>query len=149
MPQMLSYFDAINIESLRSEFPVGASFLNKFVGMSPASLRAWQETLFAKQLKRAWQIPFYQRLWGEAGIRATDIQSLDDLSKLPSFGKHDIMASVERKPPFGDHHGRDIPIDGKIVQMVLQSTSGTTGRPQPLLYSPRTREVQNLMLAPI
>jgi phenylacetate-CoA ligase len=147
MTQMLSYFDACNIESLRSEFPVGASFLNKFVGMNPANLRTWQEALFAKQLKRAWQIPFYQRLWGKAGIRATDIQSLDDLSKLPSFGKHDIMASVERKPPFGDHHGRDIPVDGKIVQMVLQSTSGTTGRPQPLLYSPRTREVQNLMLA--
>ena len=147
MSHALSYFDAINIESLRREFPVGASFFDKFVGMHPASLRNWQEALFAKQLKRAWQIPFYQRLWGEAGVSATAIQSLDDLYKLPSFGKHEIMASVERKPPFGDHHGRDIPVDGKIIPMVLQSTTGTTGRPQPLLFSPRTREVQNLMLA--
>lgn len=147
MSQPFSYFDAINIAALRDEFPVGAAFLHKFVGLSPAALRLWQETLFTKQLKRAWAIPFYQRLWGEAGLSPTDIRSLDDLAKLPSFGKQEIMASVERKPPFGDHHGRDIPVAGKIIPMVLQSTSGTTGRPQPLLYSPRTREVQNLMLA--
>ena len=133
--------------ALRAEFPIGPAFLTEFSGKSVAQVRAHQEKLFTRQLKRAWQIPFYQRLWGEAGLAPHDIRSLEDLPKLPSFGKHEIMASVERKPPFGDHHGRDILIDGKMVPMVLQSTSGTTGRPQPLLYSPRTREVQNLMLA--
>lgn len=147
MIKTYSYFDAIDIQSLRDEFPVGAEFLSRFTGMPAAALRAWQEVLFAKQLQRAWQIPFYQKLWAEHGINAAAIQSLDDISKLPSFGKEEIMASVERKPPFGDHHGRDILIDGKMIPMILQSTSGTTGRPQPLLYSPRTREIQNLMLA--
>ncbi len=143
----VSYFDAINIENLRAEFPVGEDFLNRFVGMTREQLRASQEKLFAQQLKRAWQLPFYQKLWGEAGIVAADINSLDDLGKLPSFSKQEIMESVERKPPFGDHHGRDIPVDGKLVPMVLHSTSGTTGKPQPLLFSPRSREVQNLLLA--
>ena len=145
--QHVSYFDAINIDQLRQEFPVGADFLKRFTNLSSDDLRVLQEDLFSRQLRRAWQIPFYQRLWGQAGITITDISSLDDLNKLPSFGKQEIMESVERKPPFGDHHGREIPIDGKIVPMVLHSTSGTTGRPQPLLYSPRTREVQNLLLA--
>jgi phenylacetate-CoA ligase len=145
--QYVSYFDAINIDALKREFPIGPDFLIRFAGMDQASLRARQENLFTLQLKRAWQIPFYQRLWTEAGIVPADIVSLNDLNKLPSFGKQEIMESVERKPPFGDHHGKDIPINGKFIPMVLQSTSGTTGRPQPLLYSPRTREVQNLLLA--
>jgi len=143
----VSYFDAIDINALRKEFPVGQAFIERFAGMGTDTLRQWQESLFARQLQRAWQIPFYQRLWAEAGVAQGDIRSLDDIGKLPSFGKHEIMQSVERNPPLGDHHGRDIPINGKLLPMVLQSTSGTTGRPQPLLFSPRTREVQNLMLA--
>ena len=31
--------------------------------------------------------------------------------------------------------------------MILHTTSGTTGKPQPLLFGPRGREVQNLLLA--
>ena len=145
--QHVSYFDAIDINALRKEFPVGQAFIERFAAMPADTLRQWQESLFSRQVRRAWQIPFYQRLWGEAGIAQDDIRSLDDLARLPSFGKHEIMQSVERNPPFGDHHGRNIPVDGKLLPMVLQSTSGTTGRPQPLLFSPRTREVQNLMLA--
>jgi phenylacetate-CoA ligase len=57
------------------------------------------------------------------------------------------MEAIERCPPLGDHHGREIPVDGKIYPMILHATSGTTGRPQPLLFSPRSREVHKLMLA--
>jgi phenylacetate-CoA ligase len=143
----LSYFEAVDPVALMREFPIGAQFLERYRGMPPEILRAQQEALFARQLQRAWQIPFYQRLWGAAGIRPGDIGSLADLQHLPSFGKEDIMASIERCPPLGDHHGRDIPVDGAILPMVLHATSGTTGNPQPLLFSPRTREVHNLLLA--
>ncbi len=143
----LSYFEAVDIPSLMREFPIGAQFLERFAGMPPQVLRAHQEALFARQLRRAWEIPFYQRLWGDAGVRPADIASLADLHKLPPFGKEEIMASLERCPPLGDHHGRDIPVDGAIHPMVLHATSGTTGRPQPLLFSPRSREVHNLLLA--
>jgi phenylacetate-CoA ligase len=57
------------------------------------------------------------------------------------------MESIERHPPLGDHHGREIPIDGRIFPMIVHATSGTTGRPQPLVFSPRTREVHKLLLA--
>jgi phenylacetate-CoA ligase len=142
-----SYFDAIDIQALRQEFPIGSAFLERYQSLSPEALRQHQEAQFARQLKRAWQLPFYQRLWAQAGVQPHHIRGLDDLPRLPVFGKHEIMASIERHPPLGDHHGREIPIDGRIFPMIVHATSGTTGRPQPLVFSPRTREVHKLLLA--
>jgi phenylacetate-CoA ligase len=115
--------------------------------MSRDALRALQEARFRRAVARAWQIPFYQRLWGGAGIEPGDIRGLDDLTRLPAFGKQEVMESVARRPPFGDHHGREVPVDGAILPMIVHTTSGTTGSPQPLIFSPRTREVQNILLA--
>lgn len=142
-----TYFEAVNVPSLMEEFPVGDAFLKRYGGMSRDALRAHQNALFTRQLQRAWQLPFYQRLWGAAGIEPGDIRTVDDISKLPVFGKQEIMESIERCPPLGDHHGREVPVNGMIYPMILHATSGTTGRPQPLLFSPRTREVHKLMLA--
>jgi len=142
-----TYFDALDVRQLRREFPVGPAFLDTFRGMSADALRQHQEALFARQLRRAWDIPFYRRLWTEAGLSPADIRGVEDIARLPSFSKQDIMASIERHPPLGDHHGKDIPVDGRILPMILHATSGTTGRPQPLLFSPRSREVHKLMLA--
>lgn len=142
-----TYFEVVDVAQLRREFPVGEAFTHRFRGMRPERLRARQNALFEHQLQRAWQLTFYQRLWGRAGIEPGDIRSVDDIARLPSFGKQEIMEAIERRPPLGDHHGREIPIAGKIYPMILHATSGTTGRPQPLLFSPRTREVHKLMLA--
>jgi phenylacetate-CoA ligase len=142
-----TYFEAVDIAQLMREFPVGDAFTARFRGMAALDLRAHQEALFAQQLQRAWQIPFYQRLWGGAGLTPADVRGLADIGRLPAFGKQEIMDSLARCPPLGDHHGRDIPVDGLIQPMILHTTSGTTGRPQPLLFSPRTREVHNLILA--
>ena len=55
------------------------------------------------------------------------------------------MESVESFPPFGDFVGPE----GWQVnrRIVMHTTSGTTGAPQPLFYGPRDREIQNLLLA--
>ena len=145
--QYATYFEAVDIAGLMQEFPVGHAFTKKFSGMTSTVLRAHQNRLFKRQLQRAWQLPFYQRLWGTAGIKPADIQSVDHIARLPSFDKQDIMAAIERHPPLGDHHGREIPVNGKIFPMILHATSGTTGKPQPLLFSPRTREVHKILLA--
>lgn len=142
-----TYFEAVDIAQLMREFPVGEQFTTEFTGMSIENLRERQNKLFARQLQRAWRLPFYQRLWGNAGITQGDIRTVDDIAKLPSFGKQEIMESIDRHPPLGDHHGRDIPINGKFFPMILHATSGTTGRPQPLLFSPRSREVHKILLA--
>jgi len=57
------------------------------------------------------------------------------------------MASVEAHPPLGDFHGLDTYPPGRRPPLIFQTTSGTTGRPQPLLFGPKSREIQNLLLA--
>jgi phenylacetate-CoA ligase len=145
----LTYYESFDPRALLADYPLGDAFTQGLAFTSRDELRALQNARFVKLVARAWQIPFYQRLWGERGIEVADIQSLDDISKLPSFDKNDIMDSVARQPPLGDFHGADVPIHGQWWPMVLHTTSGTTGRPQPLLFSPKSREVQSLLLARI
>ena len=142
-----TYHQAVDLPALAEQYPAGDAFLRRFANMSADALRARQDALFMRAVARAWQIPFYQRLWSAAGIVRGDIRSLDEIGRLPTFGKDEVMASIARCPPFGDHHGRDIPVDGRLLPMIVHTTSGTTGTPQPLIYSPKTREVQNLLLA--
>jgi len=91
--------------------------------------------------------PFYQKLWGEQGIEAGDIDGLKDIGKLPTFDKSDIMASIARNPPFGDFSGLESYAPEDQPPVKFHTTSGTTGKPQVLIFGPKTREVQNLLLA--
>ena len=55
------------------------------------------------------------------------------------------MESVENHPPFGDFIGPGgWTGDDRVV---MHTTSGTTGAPQPIFYGPRDREIQNALLA--
>ncbi|MEM1300094.1 MAG: AMP-binding protein [Pseudomonadota bacterium] len=141
----MNYFDAFDHRALAAEHPI-ADFLERFRRLSRDELRARQEARFKDLMTFAWQVPFYQRHWGARGIEPGDIRSLDDLPKLPPYSKSDLMASVEAHPPLGDFHGRDPTIP---LPLVFHTTSGTTGRPQPLLWGPKSREVQNMLLARI
>ncbi len=139
-----TWYEAADPRGLAVEYPLGRAFLERFRGMSREALHALQEERFRRCLRRAWQIPFYRRLWGEGGLTPGDVRGLEDIAKLPTFGKAELMASVERHPPFGDYHGFEP--EGPWP-MLLHTTSGTTGRPQPIPFGPRSREVQNLLLA--
>ena len=143
----MSYFDAFDHKALLKEFPIGDNFLTTFRQLSRDELRAQQEVKFQRVLARAWQIPFYQKLYGNAGIETSDIKGLEDINKLPTFSKSDLMESIERCPPLGDFHG--ISSSPESMPAVLHTTSGTTGKPQVLLFGPRSREIQNLLLARI
>lgn len=140
-----SYFDFFDPTQIRRDHPVGPDFLGTFKGMSRDELFARQDALFRKTLTFAWKVPFYQRLWGAKGIEHGDIDGLTDIAKLPTYGKDDLMASVEMFPPIGDFHGFEAHGDAR-PPMVFQTTSGTTGKPQPLLYGPKSREIQALLL---
>jgi phenylacetate-CoA ligase len=142
-----SYWSEIDFAALVRDHPIGDEFVRLATTISRDELRARQDALFRRCVARAWATPFYRRLWGEAGAEPGDVRSLDDLPKLPTFDKSDIMASLEREPPFGDFAGFDsYPGDGR-PPCILHTTSGTTGRPQVLLFGPKSREVQALLLA--
>ncbi len=147
MARMPNYFSATDMEKLAVEYPIGPAFLQRFQHISRDELRALQEARFATAMRQAWRIPFYQRHWGEKGIEHGDIRGLDDIARLPSFDKSDIMRSIETYPPFGDFHGMELYSSEDRPPVIVHTTSGTTGSPQVLLYGPKSREVQNLLVA--
>jgi phenylacetate-CoA ligase len=79
-------------------------------------------------------------------VQTLYVARLEDIAKLPTFSKTELMESVELAPPLGDYHGLDSYDDATRPPMILHTTSGTTGRPQPLVFGPRGREIQNLLL---
>jgi phenylacetate-CoA ligase len=131
---------------LRREYPWGQDFLSTFVGMTRTELEDLQQRRFSSVLACAWATPFYRRLWGELGIEPGDIRGLDDLEKLPVIDKSMILADVEENPPFGSLATRS---DRPRGPAVLQTTSGTTGNPQPVIWGAWGREVQNALLGRI
>jgi phenylacetate-CoA ligase len=139
------YFAAADVPAITSAYPIGYAFTARYVGMSRDELRSLQEVQFKRLMARGWAIPFYARHWGARGIEQGDIRSLDDIEKLPSYDKSDLMASIADHPPFGDFAGIGDPATRPPV--VLHTTSGTTGKPQTLLFGPKGREVGNLLVA--
>ncbi len=135
-----TYFETFDARQMLEDYPVGEAFVDRYTRMSRDELHALQNARFLKVMKRGWEIPFYQRLWGEKGIEPGDIRSLEDIVKLPVYDKSDLMASVNTHPPYGDFDGRgDTPV-------IFHTTSGTTGRPQPLMFGPKGREITNLLV---
>jgi len=141
-----SYFDEARHRHMLAEYPLGPPFGDAVGRISRDELRALQDRRFRAVVARAWQVPFYRRLWGARGIEPGDVRGLEDLGKLPPFSKADLVRSVAEHPPFGDYHGVDLGAADR-ASLVLHTTSGTTGAPQPVFYGAWDREVQNLLLA--
>ncbi len=138
-----TYFEAFDAKQMLADYPIGDAFVARYKTMSRDELRGLQEVRFAKLMARGWQVPFYQRLWGARGIEAGDIAGLDDITKLPVYDKADLMASIAAHPPYGDFSG--IGGDDR-APVIFHTTSGTTGRPQALLFGPKGREITNLLV---
>lgn len=135
-----TYFEAFDIKQMLADYPVGDAFTARYRSIGRDEIFAIQDAQFKRLMQRGWQIPFYQRLWGAQGIEAGDIKGLADITKLPVYDKTDLMASVNAHPPYGDFDGRG------ADPVVFHTTSGTTGRPQPLMFGPKGREVTNLLV---
>ena len=86
---------------------------------SREQIRAWQDERLAKTVKRVYEnVEFYRKKMDEAGVVPGDIQSLDDLHKLPFLTKDDLRDAY----PYGL-------LASTLSDCVrIQSTSGTTGR---------------------
>ena len=87
--------------------------------MPREELRALQSQRLVHQVNHVWDhVPYYRKLMEEKGIVPADIQSVDDLYKLPFLTKADLREAY----PYGL---RAVP-ESECVR--IQSTSGTTGR---------------------
>ncbi len=136
------YYEHLDFRKLWDEFPTAETYVHGVFRRSADEIRHMQNQRFRRQVARAWEIPFYQRHWGKAGLEEGDIGSLDDLPKIPVFSVHDMRESIERTPPWGDLLGLD---RSKPMPLALQTSGGTTGLPRAMVYSPRDREVMNII----
>lgn len=144
-----NYFESFDYAQMLRDFPLGDPFTRDFARQPRELIHAHQNRLFLRCVARAWEIPFYQRLWARHGIARDDIRSIGDIGKLPIFGKAELMQSLADHPPYGDYHGWDKWALNERPITVVHTTSGTTGRPQVVLFSPKSREVQALLVARI
>jgi phenylacetate-CoA ligase len=139
-----TYFEALDHKQMLTDYPVGDEFVSRYKAMSRDELFAVQDAQFERLMVKGWQVPFYQRLWGAQGIEPGDIGGLEDITKLPVYDKSDLMASIADYPPYGDFHGMGPAATRDPV--VFHTTSGTTGKPQVLMFGPKGREVGNLLV---
>ena len=87
--------------------------------MSREEMKALQTEKLLKQVQHVWDnVPYYRNLMEEKGVTPADIQSIDDLHKLPFLSKADLRDAY----PYG--------LLAKPLKdcVRIQSTSGTTGR---------------------
>jgi len=76
--------------------------------------------------------PMYKRKYDEAGIRASDIRTLDDIQHVPFTVKEELRESQAQHPPWGDF----ICIPPEEGVRVFQTT-GTTGIPVKAILNKR------------
>ncbi|WP_022847311.1 MULTISPECIES: phenylacetate--CoA ligase family protein [unclassified Desulfurobacterium] len=104
-----------------------------------------RETLEALQLKRLretverayYLVPFYRKKFDEAGVSLEDIQTLEDMKRLPFTVKQDLRDNY----PFGLFA---VPME-QIVR--IHSSSGTTGKPTVVGYTEHDMKVwQEVMI---
>ncbi|HID87927.1 MAG TPA: phenylacetate--CoA ligase [Anaerolineae bacterium] len=77
------------------------------------------------------RVPFYRELYTQAGVSADDIQSLEDIAKLPFTNKQDLR----ERYPFGMFA---VPVS-ELKQ--IHATSGTTGKMTVTGYTANDMEV--------
>lgn len=86
---------------------------------SREQIKAWQDERLVAQVRRVYNsVPYYKKLMDEKGVTPDDIQSSDDLHKLPFLTKSDLREAY----PYGL-------LAAPLSDCVrIQSTSGTTGK---------------------
>ena len=104
--------------------PPPENYINTIVTDSKKTrdeLRELQTTQLKKLVSWAYEsVPFYRKKYDECSVHPGDINSLDDITKLPIIGKADLKG-----PPAGDL----IPSGSSPDEFKLLRTAGSTGEP--------------------
>lgn len=78
---------------------------------------------------------YYKKVFKDSGFSAADFKSFEDLRRLPLTRKADYVAGLQADPPFGTMRAVDLKEAVRV-----HFSSGTTGRPSPVLWSKRDIE---------
>jgi phenylacetate-CoA ligase len=89
--------------------------------LSPAEVRRLQETKLEKLMHHAYgHVPYYREVFDRAGLKPTDVKTIDDLQRLPLLEKSHVREHLYFDLLSDNHRKKDIQ---KIA------TSGSTGEP--------------------
>ncbi|MGN0222058.1 MAG: phenylacetate--CoA ligase family protein [Prevotella sp.] len=100
--------------------------------MPREEMRKLQTERLKQTVKTCYEnVPFYRRKFDEMGLKPEDIQSLDDITKLPFTTKYDLRDEY----PFGLNA---VPME-QIVR--IHASSGTTGKPVVGTYT--AKDIEN------
>ncbi|HWU64925.1 MAG TPA: AMP-binding protein [Ensifer sp.] len=140
------YHKSVDWDRFMADYPP-PPFYHQTVGrLSADALNALQEKRFLDRVAEAWEVPFYQRHWGAAGLEKGDITRLEHIDRIPTFTSDDLKGALQSAPPFGDHYRFGRPPFGE-VPLKIQTSGGTTGLPRPTLFDPIAWEVQAVQAA--
>ena len=87
--------------------------------LAPEKLRALQWERLTQVLRHCQEnVPYYARTFAEAGVRAEQIQSPEDMARLPLLSKDDVR-----------HHQEEMVARGRGDRLYPLTTSGSSGVP--------------------
>jgi phenylacetate-CoA ligase len=105
---------------------------SKNESLSSSNLKALQLSYLKETVLRVYHlVPFYKKKFEELGIKPSDINTLEDISKLPFTKKQDLRDNY----PFGL-------FSADMDQIVrIHSSSGTTGKPTVVGYTEHDMDI--------
>jgi phenylacetate-CoA ligase len=113
-------------------------FNEEFETLPRPALEALQLKRLQVVVERVYaNVPFYMESFGKAGVKCTDIRSLDDLQRLPFTTKQDMRDSY----PYGLFAA---PLE-EIVR--IHASSGTTGKPTVVGYTHKDIDTWSELMA--
>lgn len=88
-------------------------------------LKEIHEDLLLRQIQYvADNSPFYREKYGKAGVKASQIKKIEDITVLPFTEKYELREAQGSNPPVGSHRACSVEDLSRVY-----SSSGTTGMP--------------------
>jgi phenylacetate-CoA ligase len=139
-------FAVVDHDALVREYAPPPEYFDTAWLAPPDEIERGQLERLQRRAQAAATVPFFAKRWAEAGFDPSDLRSLADLSRAPSYTVHDIRASIHAHPPFGDYQA--VLPDGAADEPVrVYMSGGTTGESRPTFYTQWDRDVGALLTA--
>ena len=139
-------FEAVDYQELVRAFPPPPEYFERAWLAPPEEIERVQLGRLRERALAARQVPFFARRWDAAGFDPRTITGLHDLERVPTYTVHDIRASIEAHPPWGDYQAVT-PADALREPLRVYMSGGTTGKSRPTFYTQWDREVGAVLTA--
>ncbi len=109
-------------------FRIVKSYLNEMNilwRMDAKKLKKYQDKNFRRVVKNAYDVPLYHEKYRTAGIHPKDIRGIQDIQKLPTISKQDLIQTSPEKL---------VPLTFNKKKAIVSYTSGTTGPPVAIYF---------------